>query len=527
MLDRLISGAGAVTDAADRAVRLLVGGWRGGLRDDAPGSVVVAGLLLVLAGILVAAGLEVTAPTTPVPLDPAGVATARDFGERTYSTMTGSLSTTWIETSRRRQRERHRGRRQTGGRRGSTGSSIPSGGRGVTVRGARSPAEIFTYRGAWDRVRHRRIRRTAPRNTGCSTTRSPERASPVGSRGGARYDDRPVGEPRPGGAGPDRSRRPGTAVELSGARTRRATSRCDSVDSDLGTAAATPTTRIATRSWPWSPATRRGDPGARAASRPHSGDATVTGAPPTRGAGGGRRADEPGFRFHGARSPGSQIATCSTRSRRPAARRWRTSWPRVFLALAGRSSSGWPAATSSTDAPPPRCPPRRRRWARASTSPCGSPASSGRRPVASTSGRCQGELVRFVLGRPVEAVVDVHAADGGVAPAGRWRPPERRSGRTRRDHAARGPRADRGGPGPDGPIATTLHVERDGRPQGVAVGLGEVSRISIGQAMAFRGARPALRILAGTGLVVLSFDTARRPRSGRRGAARRDRSRPP
>ena len=62
-------------------------------------------------------------------------------------------------------------------------------------------------------------------------------------------------------------------------------------------------------------------------------------------------------------------------------------------------------------------------------------------------------------------------------------------------------------PGPDGPIATTLHVERDGRPQGVAVGLGEVSRLSIGQAMAFRGARPALRILAGTGLVVLSFDT--------------------
>ena len=92
MLDRLISGAGAVTDAADRAVRLLVGGWRGGFAMTRPGSIVVAGLLLVLAGKLVAAGLEVTDPTTPVALDPAGIATARDLGDRTYSTMTGSLA---------------------------------------------------------------------------------------------------------------------------------------------------------------------------------------------------------------------------------------------------------------------------------------------------------------------------------------------------------------------------------------------------------------------------------------------------
>jgi len=43
VLDRLISGAGAVTDAADRAVRLLVGGWRGGFAMTRPGSIVVAG----------------------------------------------------------------------------------------------------------------------------------------------------------------------------------------------------------------------------------------------------------------------------------------------------------------------------------------------------------------------------------------------------------------------------------------------------------------------------------------------------
>ena len=54
---------------------------------------------------------------------------------------------------------------------------------------------------------------------------------------------------------------------------------------------------------------------------------------------------------------------------------------------------------------------------------------------------------------------------------------------------------------------STLIVERRDVPQGVAVGLGELRRLSSGQVMTFRAPRPALRVVAGTGPLFLSFDT--------------------
>ena len=60
MLDRLISGAGAVTDAADRLVRSFGRGGGESLLGHRPGSVVIAAICLVLAGILVFAGIEAT-----------------------------------------------------------------------------------------------------------------------------------------------------------------------------------------------------------------------------------------------------------------------------------------------------------------------------------------------------------------------------------------------------------------------------------------------------------------------------------
>ena len=83
----------------------------------------------------------------------------------------------------------------------------------------------------------------------------------------------------------------------------------------------------------------------------------------------------------------------------------------------------------------------------------------------------QGSLIRFVLGRPVPTDPDA--------------PPE----------------AD------EPPVATTLIVERADMAQGVAVGLGEVERLSSGQVMTMRAPRPALRVVAGTGPLLLSFDT--------------------
>ena len=56
-------------------------------------------------------------------------------------------------------------------------------------------------------------------------------------------------------------------------------------------------------------------------------------------------------------------------------------------------------------------------------------------------------------------------------------------------------------------MPTTLVVERSGRPHGVAVGLGELQRLSSGTVMTFRAPRPALRVVVGTGPLLLSFDS--------------------
>src|SRR4029079_10247393 len=57
------------------------------------------------------------------------------------------------------------------------------------------------------------------------------------------------------------------------------------------------------------------------------------------------------------------------------------------------------------------------------------------------------------------------------------------------------------------PITTTLIVERSDTPQGVAVGIGELERLSSGRVMTLRTPRPALRVVAGTGPLLLSFDS--------------------
>src|SRR6187200_62893 len=97
MLDRLISGAGAVTDGADRSVRAFAGGSQRGVATTSPGSLEVAVVLLLLAGMLVVAGLEATDPSTPVTLGPADVAASTALGDRTYSTIHGALSSTYAE----------------------------------------------------------------------------------------------------------------------------------------------------------------------------------------------------------------------------------------------------------------------------------------------------------------------------------------------------------------------------------------------------------------------------------------------
>ena len=54
--------------------------------------------------------------------------------------------------------------------------------------------------------------------------------------------------------------------------------------------------------------------------------------------------------------------------------------------------------------------------------------------------------------------------------------------------------------------SSTLIIERHGRPEGVSLGLGQLVRLTSGVVLPFRGARPALRAVAGTGPLLLSFE---------------------
>lgn len=81
MLDRLLAGAGAVTDAADRAVRGVMRGAGSAAADTRPGTIALAALLLLFSGgsLLVAREADVgplrtmragEIATPPVPPDP-------------------------------------------------------------------------------------------------------------------------------------------------------------------------------------------------------------------------------------------------------------------------------------------------------------------------------------------------------------------------------------------------------------------------------------------------------------------------
>ena len=142
MFDRLISGAGAVTDAADRLVRAV--GRRGSERllGHRPGSVLVAVACVVLTGILVFAGVEATDNPTAVTLTPDQVARAGDLGSRTYATISGSVAAAYVETF---SDDNGNGMQETG----EDGISWyyflvdPTTRAGLTIRSERSPTEVF------------------------------------------------------------------------------------------------------------------------------------------------------------------------------------------------------------------------------------------------------------------------------------------------------------------------------------------------------------------------------------------------
>jgi len=487
MLDRLISGAGAVTDGGDRSVRALTGGSRRGIAATRPGSLLVVALLVLLAGMLLLAGLEATDPSTPVTLAPADVAASRDLGDRTFATIHGTFSSAYAEYF---SDDNDNGLEDEG-----EATLVwyywlvdRDARAGVTVRSTRPPEAFFTFRGAGILIDEPRYPREAYESYDDEASRAGLSIEPAvvldttnGLAGSRTQID--LGATLP---------RTGTPVELTGARLGSFVAVC-SHDPDLDTVcdpeeqdlfevlvfdrASRHAIRVLVRDLP--EFTEEADLTGLLRREERAVDDARTGA------------------LYDMSTLDLHISDRYVLDEAPAG----GSAPLAFglaglvAALAGvilvglaggyliykRSNGSLPLPVTSLG-PGERIPLRITGILRTPT---------GLEHVR----EAPGNLIRFVLGRPVTTSIV------SVAPA----TAETSSAADPADLASADP--DTPVPTEEPPVATTLIVERVDTPQGVALGLGEVERLSSGRVMTMRAPRPALRVVAGTGPLLLSFDT--------------------
>ena len=489
MLDRLISGAGAVTDGADRSVRSLTSGSRSGFSTTRPGSVLVAGLLVVLAGILALAGLEATDPQTPVPLEPSAVSRATDLRDRTYATVRGSISSAYVETF-----EDTNGN----GIEDSGENSIawyywlvdPSVRAGITVRSTRPPDAVFQFRASGLLIGEPGHPREAYPAYAAEASRAGLTIAPGVVLDTTSDAQAGVGSPLDL-AGPLPAT--GTVVEASGSRLGSYIGVCRH-DPDLSRSC-DPDEEDLFEVLVFDRVSRHAIRVFVAELPEFTSDATVTGmlrreerAVDSAMTTAGRDLRDLGLvvsdRYildDGAAAGTATLAFALAGFSAVLA-------GIILIGLAGgyliyRRSGARLPLPATTMGPGERLPLRMTGLVRTST---------GLEHVREVPG----ELVRFVLGRPA-------VPPEGASPE-RPGPPEPPEG-----PEALGPPDDPETSEPPGAsdLATTLLVERVGKPHGVALGLGELERVSAGDVMALAGPRPAARVVAGTGPLVLSFDT--------------------
>ena len=469
MIDRLISGAGAVTDGADRSVRALASGSRRERAATSPGSLLVVAVLLMLAGILVLAGLEATDPPTPVILAPADVSRSRDMGDRTFTTIHGAFSSAYAEYF---SDDNDNGLEDEG-----EATLVwyywlvdRDARAGVTVRSTRPPEAFFTFHasGVLIDISHY-TREPVAEYEGeairAGLTIEPDLVLDTTNGFGPARTTLDLAGPMP---------RRGTSVELTGARLGSFVGVCphdptvdpncisddqDSFEVMVFDRTSRHAIRVLVRDLPeFTEETditgllRREE---RAVDDARTGslydmatlDLTVSDRyvlDEAAGAGSAPLA----FGLAGLIAALAGV---------------------ILVGLAGgyliyRRSEGSLPLSATSLGPGERMPLRITGVLRTPT---------GLEHVR----EAPGNLIRFVLGRPVTTSLE---AD---------------------------PTAEPHTPAEMSPIATTLIVERTDTPQGIAVGLGELERLSSGQVMTMRAPRPALRVVAGTGPIFLSFDT--------------------
>jgi hypothetical protein len=143
VLDRLISGAGALTDRADRLVRILTSGRGPDITGNRPGSVLVIAILIVASVFFGFLAIESTDNPTPRAIAPAEVASADDIGRRVYATVEGIVARDYVETFPDDDGDGIQDDNETG--EAWYYFLVDDSGSGVTVRSRRSPKDIARF----------------------------------------------------------------------------------------------------------------------------------------------------------------------------------------------------------------------------------------------------------------------------------------------------------------------------------------------------------------------------------------------
>jgi hypothetical protein len=519
MLDRVISGAGAVTDAADRVVRALVRGGGDGLLGHRPGSVLVAAVCAILAVILVLAGLEATDNPTAATITPAQVAAASDLGSRTYATIEGSIAATYVLTFT----DSNGNGTQDAGEDGISWFYFlvdPATKSGVVVRSNSAPQQLYTFDAAGVVVEN-------PEYLSEDVTFFAEEATSLKFKlSTAKYLDAtadvaattPVSNLADGIPAAD------TPMRIAGSRAGGYLQFCSIDANNDGTCQDSEVDR-------WDVAVF--DPASGAGitvvvdENPEYTPATFTGMlrRDERAVSEAKSTDGFDFRTLGLDVSDVYLLDAGTS---PA------SAPVAFglaallgmlaatimIGLAGgylvyRKATGELPAPASSLAVGERIPLRATGVLRTAT---------GLVHVREAAA----DLVRFQTGGPPATVTDAAELAGPAEPLEPTPPEPTPVGPAPPEPTPVGPAPPEPtppeptpvGPAPPEPtppeptpagpapeVASTLIVERRGRPEGIAVGLGELVRLSWGTVTPFRGSRPAIRATAGTGPIVLSFDS--------------------
>ena len=509
MIDRLISGAGAVSHLADRTLRAFSRGERAA---TSPVGLVLAAILGIAAVGGVALALENSGDRTLRELTAADAA-SRDHGDRAYTTIAGGLPSAYVETFR----DENSDGQQQADEKGEAWNYFlvdPATRTGVTVQSDRSPAEVYTYTARGVVVDDAAYvaedaSQFQPFLEETGVTLEPSRYVDTTKTGSFQPTTLAAGLP----AG-------GAAVELSGSRSVDYLTVCsadannDGVCSEkevdlwdvlvydpVSKKAATVLTSVSPE---FSPASftgllRRSPSRVTEAQRMDNdafqlSDMNIT--------------VSPDYLLDDGDRPTDPIALLI-----PAIVALLAAAVIVIGAIGGlvrfRPGGGWPSRVA-TFTPGERMPVHVTGLLRTPTGP-------------TQVREVDAELVRYVMA-PAAAPAIADATPEPIPPTTDAAPPPAEAAEAAdAAEVAEVAQAAEAAEPPPGDPPTTVIIERRGRPQGVAVGRGELTSITPGTVSPLRGSRPALRLTAGTGTLLVSFDSqAERDRAAAELAAEAD-----